>query len=102
MDMRYWRIRGYRGVSKFFDELVPLGCLTAQQVQDLIKCLTAKEGLTCEEIIGAYVKRRTKLAHGLLEVRKNGPYPEYCCGHDLWFNAMVVDKDGKRPDYPRF
>jgi hypothetical protein len=69
------------------------------QVKDLLKCLAAKEGLTYEEIVGAYVRRKTKRANELLHIQKNGPYPEYTCGNDPHFAAIVVDEKGDRIKY---
>jgi len=101
MAKRYWRIRGYEKSDTIFDESIPVGCLTEEGLKERLKCLAAKGGLTYREIIGAYVRRRTKLAHDILNIQKNGPYPEYSCGSDPSFIAIVVDKDGKRIEYPR-
>ena len=100
MSKRYWRIRVYKRFDTIFDVTIPVGSMTENQVQELLKCLAAKEGLSYEEVIGAYVKRNTKRAHELLNVRKNGPYPEYDCGQDPSFVAIVVDEDGNRLKYP--
>ena len=93
---RYWRIRGYKKFDQFFDETIPFGSLTEDQLKQLLKCLAAKGGLSYAEIIGVYVKRKTKLAHDILQIQKNGPYHEYSCGHDPSFVAIVVDDEGKR------
>lgn len=100
MPKRFWRIRGYRRFDPILDVTIPAGSMTERQVQDLLKCLAAKEGLAYEEIIGAYVRRNTKRANHLLHVQKNGPYPEYDCGHDPSFTAIVVDENGDRIKYP--
>lgn len=97
---RYWRIRGYDGSNKIFDESIPVGCLSEGRLEELLKCLAAKGGLSYREIVGAYVRRKTKLAHELLQVHKNGPHPEYSCGHDPSFVAILADEDGERVDYP--
>jgi hypothetical protein len=73
MPKRYWRIRGYRKFDTILDVTLPVGSMTDGQVQELLKYLAAKEGLSYEEIVGAYVKRKTKSAHDLLHVQKNGP-----------------------------
>ena len=69
-------------------------------LQELLKCFAAKETLSYEEIVGAYVKRKTRRAHDILHVQKNGPYPEYNCGNDPSFVAIVVDENGDRVKYP--
>lgn len=56
---RYWRIRGYKKFDQFFDETIPFGSLTEDQLKQLLKCLAAKGGLSYAEIIGVYVKRKT-------------------------------------------
>ncbi|MGA8076805.1 MAG: hypothetical protein WB868_05380 [Xanthobacteraceae bacterium] len=100
MSKRFWRIRGYKKFETVLDVTIPAGSMMENQVQELLKCLAAKEELSYEEIIGAYVKRNTKRAHELLHVRENGPYPEYDCGQDPSFIAIVVDENGDRIKYP--
>ena len=97
---RYWRIRGYEGLDAFFDFSVAAGSMTEGQVQELLKCLVAKAGLSYDEIVGAYVKRKTKRANNTLEVQKNGLYPEYSCGSNPHFSAIIVYENGKRVEYP--
>ncbi len=101
MAKNFWRIRGHSGFDEFLDLTVPAGSMTEDQVQDLLRCFAAKEALSYREILGAYVKRRTKLTNDLLHVQKNGPYPEYRCGLDLCFTAIVVDENGDRIKYRR-
>jgi hypothetical protein len=100
MPKRFWRIRGYKRFDTIVDITIPVGIMTEARVKELLKCFAAKEGLSYEEIVGAYVKRNTRRAHELLEVRKNGPYPEYDCGNDPSFVAIVVDEKGDRIKYP--
>jgi hypothetical protein len=94
MAKHFWRIRGYKGFDTFFDEMISYGCLTDDQLKQLLKCLSAKEGLSYSEIIGAYVKRKTKSANGLLDVQKYGHSQGYSCGQDPYFNAVIVDEKG--------
>lgn len=63
-------------------------------------CLAAKGNLSYDEIVGAYVKRKTRLAHDILHMQKNGNAPGYWCGHDPSFVAIVVDEQGERVKYP--
>jgi hypothetical protein len=100
MAKRYWRIRGYKKFDTIVDLTIPIGGLTESQLQALLKCFAAKEGLSYEEIVGTYVKRNTKVAHEILHVQRNGPYPEYSCGNDPSFVAIVVDENGDRINYP--
>jgi hypothetical protein len=100
MKKRNWRIRGHKGSETFFDKLIPVGCLTEDQLKDLLRCLTAKAGLSFDEIVGAYVKRKTKLAHEFLEVQRAGPFQEFMCGTDPSFTAIIVDEVGNRVPRP--
>ena len=88
MATQYCHIRGYEGLEMVLDKKIPLGCLTTEQLKGLLRCLTARPSLSNEEIVGAYVKRRTKLAHDLLLICKHGPYHEYSCGTDPHFIAV--------------
>lgn len=100
MQKRFWRIRGHKGLDTFFDVMIPTGCLTEDKLKEFLKCLSAKEGLSYVEIIGVYAKRKTRFAHDILHIQKNGPYPEYSCGNDPSFVAIIVDETGKRIEYP--
>jgi hypothetical protein len=99
MRKRYWRILGHSAGETVCDEMVPTGLLSEGQVQMLLKCLVAQT-LSPPEIIGALVKRKTKRANGLLDLIKNGPYPEYMCGSDPWYSATVVHEGGARVNIP--
>src|SRR6267143_4293895 len=96
MIKRYWRIKGYKRFDTIVDVTIPVGSLTENKLQELLKCFATKEGLSYEEIVGAYLKRNAKRAHELLHVQKNGPYPEYMCGTDPSFVSVVVDENGDR------
>jgi hypothetical protein len=100
MAKRYWRVRGYRRLIDIFDVKIPFGSITERQVQELLRCLAASGSLSPQEIVGAYVKRKTKIAHDVLAVHRNGPYPEYSCGNDPSFTAIIVDEKGDRITYP--
>ena len=87
---RQWHIVGWDGTKKIFETHVPLGCFSENQIQRLLMCLAAKSGLTFEEIVGAYSRRRTKLANDLLHCHKDGLGPAYNCGTNPHFTARVV------------
>jgi hypothetical protein len=102
MAKRYWRIKGYNSLDPIFDKTIPVGCITTSQLMELLKCLAAKEGLSYNEIIGGYVKRKTRLANIHLDVHKETTYPAYMCGTDPHFIAFVVDERGSRIKYAHF
>jgi hypothetical protein len=93
MSKRYWLIQGYDGLETIFKTKVGIGQFTSDQIQDLLKALTAKMGLTCDEIVGAYAKRGTKIANDLLAVHHD--FPTYMCGSTPVFTASIVDESGK-------
>ena len=45
------------------------------RIKDLLKALTAKACLTNDEIVGAYAKKRTKIANSFLEIREDATFP---------------------------
>ena len=91
MTKSYWRIIGYESGSKIFETYVPVGCFSERQMNDLLKALAAKAGLTLDEIVGAYARKNTKVSNDLLLVQKEKPHPEYMCGHNPYFVAGVVE-----------
>lgn len=92
---RYWKICGYDSTTPIFEAKVPIGCMTEEQLKTTLRCLTAKAGLCFDEIVGAHVKRRTKMANSLLQVQKDGPYPTFHCGDNPFFTARVYE--GNKP-----
>ena len=85
-----WEIRGYDGTEKIFEVRVPAGYFTENQIQELLKTLAAKAGLSFNEIVGAYAKRKTRLANDFLEVRRDGPKSQIMCGSNPHFIARIV------------
>jgi hypothetical protein len=100
MAKRFWRIRGYKKFDEILDVTIPIGRLTTGRLQELLKALAAKEGLAYPEIVGAYVKHNSRTANDLLRVQKPGPGPEYMCGEDPHFVAVIVDEKGDRINFP--
>jgi hypothetical protein len=93
MSKRYWLIRGHDSFKTIFETKMSFGQFTAAQIQDLLKALTAKMGLTCDEIVGAYAKRGTKIANNHLAIHYD--FPTYTCGSNPVFTASIVDESGK-------
>lgn len=93
MHMRYWRIQGYDGLDKIYQEDVSTGLFTENQLKILLQTLVAKSALDHSEIIGALARRRTKRANNLLVVRHEKPFPKYSCGENPYFTATVIKSD---------
>ena len=101
MNKTFWLIRGHDGFKTIFERKVKLGQFTVDQIQNLLQALAAKAGLDFDEIVGAYAKRKTKIANGLLFVHKDPRHPTYMCGSVPVFTASVVDENGKMIVYPK-
>jgi hypothetical protein len=99
MSKRYWLIRGH-GCEEPFVYKASLGEFSERQIREVLRALVAKE-LSFAEIVGAYAKRGTKGANGLLEVQKSFADPTYACGCGVtFFTASIVDENGKLIAYP--
>jgi hypothetical protein len=92
MVERQWLSR-LDGLNKIYGQRVRFSQLSDDQVKALLKALVAKAGLTFYEIVGAYARRRTKIANGLLLVQRDGPRSGFTCGSNPYFIAMVVSPD---------
>ena len=90
MTKRYWRIIGYESESRVFETHIPVGCLSERQLKELLKALTAKAGLSLDEIVGAYVRKNTRRSNDLLLVQKEKHHQEYMCGDNPYFVAEVI------------
>lgn len=101
MKRLYWRIRGYDSLTEIFGITVECGQFSDDQIQHLLKALTAKAGLEYRDIVGAYARRRTKIANESLAVHNDCEYSTYSCGENPHFAAAVVDENGKIIRHPR-
>jgi hypothetical protein len=97
---RYWRIRGYDSSTEIFDMTVAVGQMTDDQIKQMLKALAANAGLDYGEIVGAYAKRRTKIANDLLAVHPESESATFRCGNNPFFVAPIVDDDGKIIRHP--
>ena len=93
---KQWLIVGYDGFTVIYERRVDVGQLTQSQVKALLMALTAKAGLTFDEILGAYAKRRTKIANNLLHVHRDGPQTIFTCGVGPHFNASIVLRGSRK------
>ena len=93
-DNAHWLIEGYDGAKKIYERRVDYGQLTTDQAKALIRALTAKAGLTFDEIVGAYAKKRTQIATAHLDIHKDGPFPVFWCGNQPHFVISARNGDG--------
>ncbi len=75
--------------------------MTDEQIKQMIKALAAKAGMEYGEIVGAYAKRRTKIANELLAVHRQSDSATFSCGTNPHFVAFIVDEDGRVIRYPK-
>jgi len=90
----YWLIQGFDSTAKIYERRVDAGQLTTSQARALVRTLTAKACLTFDEIVGAYAKRRTRIANVHLDVHWDSPYPVFWCGNNPHFVISACHGDG--------
>jgi hypothetical protein len=83
-----WEIIGYDGLRRIWSCSVPLG-LSESEVMTILQRL-ASHDLTRDEIVSASLRKRMKGRSGLLDVRKDGPHPEFLVGENPHYAARVV------------
>lgn len=93
MKTRYWHIEGYDSLRKIYDKKVKVGCYPGDHIEELLRALAARAGLSCNEIVGAHAKKGTKVANDLLVVTWSGSPPTYRCGDNPYFLARVIVQD---------
>jgi hypothetical protein len=93
----YWLIEGYDSTTKIFEKRIEAGQITEQQAMDMLKALVAKAGLTFDEIVGAYARRRSTIANDHLLVQRDGPHCVFYCGGNPHFEVSLRDSDGQIP-----
>jgi hypothetical protein len=61
---------------------------------ELLMCLTAKYGLSDDEIISSYARQRTKIYNsGLLEIQKSSKPFTLRCGTNPFFVAKIMTEE---------
>jgi hypothetical protein len=80
-----WLVRGYDGLAPIFETRIPQARLTAEQVQDLLRCLACRH-LTGSEISAAFLgdapllNIRDDTTHGKRLAWSVGSNPHYIAG----------------------
>ncbi len=86
-----WLIRGYDSSVPIYETRIDVGQITENQIKALLMALAAKAGLTYDEIVGAYAKKRTRIHNELLCVKKDGQHPTFTCGTNPHFVAANAE-----------
>jgi hypothetical protein len=100
LTKKQWLIRGYDSTNRIYEKRVDVGQFTEDQIIALLKALAAKTGLGFDEIVGAYAKRRARIANNLPEVQREGPHTVFTCGSNPHFIASIVFEGSRKPIRP--
>jgi hypothetical protein len=84
-----WIIQGWDGSKKIYEAEVNVNKLGPNQIKSLLRALTAKAGLTFDEILGAHLKRRTVGSTEHLHVNDDPEHHTLMCGSNPHFVARV-------------
>jgi hypothetical protein len=91
-----WLIRGYDSDKLIFETRVDADKLSVNQAEALLKALTAKTGLTFGEIVGAYMKKRTKGSNVHLQIHRDPKHYQLSCGSNPSFIAKLEREERPR------
>jgi hypothetical protein len=84
-----WLIRGYDSTRLIFETRLSAGLIGSQKVEALLQTLTAKAGLTMDEIVSSYVKRGTKGSNQYLRIHRDPQHYQITCGSNPHFIAQL-------------
>jgi len=91
---KYWRIVGYDSTEIIYEDEALLGCYSEREMENLLRSLVCRAGLTFREIADSYARKNARRYRALLEVhRESGPKKfSLMCGSNPHFVAWVVEK----------
>lgn len=94
MSKRVWIIEGWQGQASIWSKEIPCNDLPESRVEDVLRCLVAKHGLTEEEIVNAFAGANSGRFSPHLEITKSkGTEPwSLSCGGNPFFTARVGDQ----------
>lgn len=92
MTKRFWKIRGYDGNRKVFEQTVSAGSLSEPEMTALLKHLASRH-LSEDEVVSASLRRNAKDYVGHLEIQRNTgrKYALMTTGSDRHYIAVIVD-----------
>ena len=106
-DKRFWRIQVFDGLSPLFEATVDKSKITNNELNALLRTLTAKHSLDDNEIVSAHLRRRprknTREPHPPrpLDVRwSKSDVLMGTCGENPHVVATAVDVDGRSVSLP--
>ena len=84
-----WLIRGYNSTTLIFETRLSAGLMGTQKIEALLKTLTAKAGLSMDEIVASFVKRGTKGSNQHLQIHRDPLHNQITCGSNPHFIAHL-------------
>lgn len=88
-----WEIVGYNSLTPFFRAEIPVGKITRNNVEHLLRALTAKHGLNDTETAASFLKRGVNGRQPHLEIQRSkdrvARTTTYSCGSNPHFVARV-------------
>lgn len=91
--VKVWDISLSESANVIFQIDIPLGCITERKVEELLRCLVAKKGLSFNEISDSFCKKNSKKYATHLElnvVRRKNNY-SILCGNSIYAIATIKD-----------
>ena len=88
---KYYEITLWSGANELFHTDIPVGCISDQKLNDLLRCLVGKAGLSFQEISDSYLKRNTRRYAPHLEINSecNRTRTTTSCGGDPYAVALL-------------
>jgi len=86
----YWVVEGFDSEKEIYSERIKATLISPSRMESLLKTLTARAGLTFDEIVGAYVIKGAKRHNAHLEVHRDVKHSTLMCGSDPCFAARLI------------
>jgi hypothetical protein len=94
MSRPVWIIEGWQGHASIWSKVIPCSDLPASRVENVLRCLVAKHGLSEDEIVSAFARTNAARFTPHLEITKsqaNEPW-SLSCGGNPFFTARVGEQ----------
>lgn len=96
MSKRVWIIEGWQGQALIWSKEIPCSDLPESRLEDVLRCLVAKHGLSEDEIVSAFARTNAVRSTHHLEITKSRAIEPWflSCGGNPFFTARV----GEQPE----
>ena len=96
MNKKYWEVSVWDSMKKLKQLRIPVGQITSEKLQELLRVLTAKHSLTDEETAKCFLRRNARSYSALLEIQRDvddtSRTMSYLCGENPHCNARIVSQ----------